>query len=208
MKFESRNNKKMLLLSMVHGVIIGVAGVFLFFIALHFFDGQADKQVTNDKKAATKTTTTAKADDKAYTFYAQQYGVFSSEQSATEFLGTNPKLYTSAIVSFGGQYFVWSAVGTKEKEIKERVDKDSFVKKISFSGAKCESPALVEMPKVLSASKVSKFTFEGSKKKIDPPSNWTSNIEAVSKVSDDIQVIRLQLISHYTAQNKCLKIGF
>lgn len=207
MKFESRNNKKMLLLSMVHGVIIGVAGVFLFFIALHFFDGQADEQVSN-KKTATKTTTTAKVDDKAYTFYVQQYGVFSSEQSATEFLGTNPKLYNSAIVSFGGQYFVWSAVGTKEKEIKERVDKDSFVKEISFSGAKCENPALVEMPKVLSASKVSKFTFDSSKKKIEPPSKWASNIEAVSKVSDDILVIRLQLISHYTAQNKCLKIGF
>lgn len=117
------------------------------FHCIAFFDGQAEKQVTNDKKTASKTTTTAKADDKAYTFYAQQYGVFSSEQSATEFLGTNPKLYTSAIVSFGGQYFVWSAVGTKEKEIKERVDKDSFVKRLALAVLNVKVRHLSKCPK-------------------------------------------------------------
>ncbi|MBK3493438.1 hypothetical protein JFL43_00850 [Viridibacillus sp. YIM B01967] len=207
MKFESRNNKKMLLFAMIHGAIIGVVGVFLFFIALHYFGGD-EESISDVQKKGTNTTANAEIDKKAYTFYAQQYGVFSSEETAKEFLASNPKLYTSAVVSFDDQYYVWSAVATKEKDIKEVLDKESFVKKISLSGAKCESPALIEMPKVLSASKVSKFTFEGAKKKTDSPANWESNIAAVSKVSDDIMVVRLQLMSHYTAQNKCLKIGF
>ena len=40
------------------------------------------------------------------------------------------------------------------------------------------------------------------------PTDWRAQVAAMTKVSDELEIVKLQLLAHYTAENDCLEIQF
>lgn len=208
MKFNRRKSTEQtqfMLAAVIHGVLIGAAGVLLFFFILNTVENRNQQ---SDQALPVSTTKNTKGKSNAKTFYAVQYGVYSSSQAAKDFLAGHPELENMAIIPDGKEYYLWSAVGNSEKKIKSIVTKESFVKPFTLSGDACEEKGLKIIPQLLSASKVAKLNVGDSKKGQAAPIDWQKNVAVMTKVSDQLEVIKLQLLAKYVSENDCIEIKF
>ncbi len=209
MKFnrgKKREKTHFMMAAVVHGILIGVAGVLLFFFILN----AAEKRTIAEEKELPKSSALQKVKNTSSEskFYAMQYGVYSSEQAANDFLAGHPELVNVAIVPAGKQYYLWGGIDHREKNIKKIVNKDSFIKPFALSGASCDEQGLKMLPQMLRADNLSKLNFNSSKKTTVLPMNWNTNVKAVTKGSKELESVKLQLLAHYAAQNDCLNIKF
>ncbi len=209
MKFNMKKNQEQthfLLAAVIHGVLIGAAGVLLFFFILHTVE---KRSVQPDEHVLPASTSQgSKVTSKPVKFFAVQYGVYSSSQAASDFLAGHPEYENVAIVQAGKQFFLWGAVGTNEKKIKSLVNKDSFVKPFTLSGAACEEKGLKILPQLLDVSKVAKLNVSDSSKGQAIPAGWKGQVTEMTKVSSNLEVVKLQLLAHYVSENDCLEIKF
>jgi len=209
MKFNTKKNQEQthfLLAAVIHGVLIGAAGVLLFFFILQTFE---KRSVQPDEQLLPASTSQSTKDiNKPVKFFAVQYGVYSSSQAASDYLAGHPEFENVAIVPVGKQFFLWGAVGTSEKKIKSIVNKDSFVKPFTLTGASCGEKGLKILPQLLGVSKVAKLNVSNSSKGKDIPAGWKGKVAEITKVSNDLEVVKLQLLAHYASENDCLEIKF
>ncbi len=139
MKFKRKKHTEQtdfMLAAVIHGVLIGAAGVLLFFFILQTVEKRAQQQSTHEPiPVSTSQEKVSESKSKSVKFYAVQYGVYSSSQAASDFLAGHPEYENVAIVQSGKQFYLWSAIGNDENKIKSIVTKDSFVKPFTLSGA-------------------------------------------------------------------------
>lgn len=202
---RNKEEKQFLLAAVIHGVMIGAAGVLLFFFILQAVekkDGASDKVLPVNLPKSTK------VESKSVPFYAMQYGVYSSSQAASDFLAGHPEYESVAIIPADKQFYLWGAISTSEKKIKSIVTKDSFVKPFRLSGAACEEKGLKSIPQLLEVSKVAKLNSSDSQSKLAAPVDWKSAVADATKASDKLELVKLMLLEHYVSQNDCLKIQF
>ncbi|MGX9135417.1 hypothetical protein ACWV26_13730 [Rummeliibacillus sp. JY-2-4R] len=214
MKFKRKKHKHneqtdFMLAAVIHGVLIGAAGILLFFFILQTVEKRAAQQSTHEPIPVSKSQEkVSESKSNAVKFYAVQYGVYSSSQAASDFLAGHPEYENAAIVQSGKQFYLWGGIGNDENKIKSIVTKDSFIKPFSLSGAACEEKGLKSIPQLLEASKVAELNIVNAKKGLTMPTDWKAQIAAMSKVSDDLEIVKLQLLAHYGSENDCLEIQF
>ncbi|WP_050995790.1 hypothetical protein [Paenisporosarcina sp. TG20] len=220
MRFSKSFSKFSYTLAILHGFFIGAISIGLFAILIQWQD------ITGPETPATPTTEAPQAEDGKETpdkvtvdapkvtettptsFYAKQHGVFTTATGATTFMQTSASLKSSAIIIADEQYYVWSAASSVESEVKTTGTIESFVKPFRINTAACTEPAMQKLPIFLAYPEPAKFNFESTGNQQSIPKDWLTNIAAISTLSEDSNVIRVQLLSHYLIQNDCIKIEF
>ncbi|MFC4409894.1 hypothetical protein ACFOZY_05515 [Chungangia koreensis] len=227
MKLRKKYSKSAVTMAMLHGVLMGVAGVLIFGFLLNVSNRMEVKsdepgtEVTvsgpvtnaepgNEEKPANNGESEGSDNpgQPAIQFYALQHGVFTSDASAKEFISTDPALQKAAIIPVADQYFIWSEIGVTEDEVrKEDKTGDTFVKSFRLSGAGCMKGD-IRVPELLKETELQKLNFDDSVDGDDLPAQWRENIAAVTAFSKDMKIVRAQLLAHYMLKNECLKIEF
>jgi len=212
MRFSKKFSRFSYTLAIIHGFLIGAISIGLFAIMIQWQDIKAENAAPPTEEA----TKTPEEEQQAVNgpaevvapiqFYAKQNGVFTAADGATALLQSNPAMKSAAIVIADNKYYVWTAASAVESEVKVEGSTESFVKPFRVNSAACTEPALQNLPVYLASTDPSKFNFEDSEYKGAIPKDWQSNITAISTLSNDPNVIRVQLLGHYLAQNDCLKI--
>lgn len=203
-------------MAMLHGVLIGVAGVVIIGIILIGSDGKKPDAAPKPEDVEVPITGPAPVDEEVPTlpagqsieFFARQHGVFSTAESAEAFIAEDPALATAAVVQGEGQYYVWTAVGTTEAEIMDSESEESFRKRFVVDTSACQAIGAGNLQKVLSAPEVAKINISENKKEGEQLPEFEKNIATITTFSNDMKVIRLHLLAHYTVAKECVKITF
>lgn len=209
MRFSKNFSKFSYTLAILHGFFIGVVSIGIFAILIQWQDiSTAEKAGTasDNPEKAEQIAVDAPAKDGTTQFFAKQHGVFTTAEGATELLQSSPAMKSAAIVIADSKYYVWSAASVVESEVKIQGSTDSFVKPFKINSASCTEKAMKNLPVFLANPDPAKFNFEGTGNKDAIPKDWNANIAAISTLSKDFNTIRVQLLSHYSTHNDCLKI--
>ncbi|HWK24306.1 MAG TPA: hypothetical protein VNS08_14855 [Ureibacillus sp.] len=213
MKFPKVIGRHELRNAAVIGSVAGLAGVLFFIILLSSMNltteqqQQADSGKANDEVIPVQSNEVME-DNSSVVFYANQYGVFTSAESAQDFISEYPVLNTGATVEVDGKYYVWSSVTTTKEELILSDNPTSFAKSFKFTGAACTEETLKGLPKLLESNDPSKFYFQDGNIPDNIPQDWQSITSALSSFSQDLGIARVHLIAHYFEKNDCMKIEF
>lgn len=204
MKFPNVIRRGELIQAAILGSATGVVGVLFFIILLNSMNTE---QATNEviPVQGNENTTIVESGEE---FFANQHGMFSSFEAASEFTAGYPSLNTSAIVEIDKKFYVWSSISPTKEGIVKTENPTSFAKAFTFSGAGCTNKTLQNLPTLLKSNDRSKFYFEEGKVPENLPKDWQSITTALSSLSDDLAVVRLHLLTHYFSKNDCMKIKF
>lgn len=193
--------KSAVIRAIVYGALCGVVGVGVFVMLLKFptvttegellpIDVQQEEEVLQQE-----------------TFYARQFGVFSTQEGAVSFLSTAPLLNKAAIVRVDEQHFVWGNVSRGKQENAAPTIPASFYKSFMLASS-CPQAGLAQLPALLHDEKWLNNSFEEGEEMVTLPEDWVTLIPEVMKLSDDLDVVRLHVLNHYYEQLDCLKITF
>lgn len=197
-------------LALLHGFLIGAVSIGLFALLIQWQDIRPvetpEAQIPPEMQPVNVPGDEPKPEVKK-SFFAKQHGVFSSADGATQVLQSDPTLKTAAVIIAEDKYYVWSAVSVEEAEVKSE-GSETFVKPFQIESQSCSEETMKNIPVLLSETDKAKFYFEGVEPTVAYPDDWQTNIKAISTLSKDINIVRAQLLSHYIAQNSCLKVSF
>ena len=203
-------------IALLHGFLIGAVSIGLFALLIQWQDirpvDTPETQIPPEMEPVVvpggdpKPNEEKEVENKS--FFAKQHGVFSTAEGATQVLQSDPTLKTAAVIVAEDKYYIWSAISVEEADLKGTGSTESFVKPFQIEGSSCKEETLKNVPILLSESDKAKFYFEGTEPTIKIPSDWKTNIKAISTLSEDVNIIKAQLLSHYIAQNECLKVSF
>lgn len=222
MKFKKKYTKMTVAMAMLHGVIIGIAAVALVGFIIIGTNGQGKEKaaeqeiVKTDPPASSETTPTSgpavSPDDAPLKLFAKQHGVFTTAQSAQDFIAQDASLTKPAILEIGGQFYVWSAVGIREDEIDVSEYEMTFRKPFFADTSSCSAVGAGKLKSALMETELSKIKSltvvsegEAEDEKI---ADFRKNIVALTVFSSDLRTIRLHLLAHYTHKDGCVKINF
>lgn len=215
MKFPNVIGRRELRNAAVIGSVAGLAGVVFFILLLSSMNSstnqeqqQASSGKGEEEVIPVQSSNEAIEDTSSVEFYANQYGVFQSEESASDFISEHPVLNTSATVEVDGKYYVWSSVTPIREELILSETPTSFAKAFKFSGAACTEETLKGLPTVLENNDPSKFYFQEGAVPDNIPDDWQTITSALSSFSQDLGIARLHLVAHYFDKNDCMKIEF
>lgn len=213
MKFPHIIGRREIVRAALLGSITGIVGVLLFILILNSMNSTYTEQKHQNELIPVSSQQTEEneedvKDGYSEQFYANQHGVFSSFEAATDFVNGYASLNTSAVVEIDGDYYVWSSVSTTKEGVVKSDDPSSFAKPFTLSAAGCSEPALKNLPSLLKSNDPAKFNFEGVKNKEDFPPDWQTISFALSSISSDLSIVRMHLLAHYFTENDCLKIKF
>ncbi|CAM3110206.1 hypothetical protein FITA111629_04045 [Filibacter tadaridae] len=209
-------------MAMVHGVIVGVTAVAvigLLFVVTNGKDpvGAIKEDIPTSGPAPVDKTTTdpvAKADESLQLF-AKQHGAFSTVEAAETFQAEDPTLAKAAIVMVDKTYFIWSEVGLNEGDIEVSAEKGSFRKVLNANASSCAADGVGKLQQVLAETDIAKIKklipdkkAESKEKSSAKQKEFEKHITAATAFTDDLEVIRLLLLSHYAQPDKCVKITF
>lgn len=202
-------------IALLHGFLIGAVSIGLFALLIQWQDirpvDTPEAQIPPEMEPVVAPGNDPKPDEEKVekkSFFAKQHGVFSTAEGATQVLQSDPTLKTAAVIIAEDRYYIWSAISVAESDLKGTGSTESFVKPFQVEASSCTEEALKNVPVLLSESDKAKFYFEGTEPTIKIPSDWKTNIKAISTLSDEINIVKAQLLSHYIAQNECLKVSF
>ncbi len=217
MKFTRIIGRKELMQAAIFGSIAGVIGVVFFVFILNSMntmelqESAEQSQETGQEEtipAVSDQTNTPSSDLFVEQFYANQYGVFSTFNGATEFMAGYPSLNTSAIIKVDNSYYIWSEISTIKEGISKSENPASFTKAFTVSGGACTNPSIQNIPILLSSEDRAKFYFEGTEIPENLPDDWQTITAAMASLSSDLDITRVHLLKHYYELNSCLKIQF
>lgn len=222
MNFKKKYTKVTVAMAMLHGVIIGIAAVAIVGFIIIGTNGQGKEKaaeqeiVKTDPPASSGTTPTSgpavPPDEAPLNLFAKQHGVFTTVQSAQDFIAQNPNLAKADILEIGGQFYVWSAVGLHEDEIELSENEMAFRKPFFADASSCTNEGAGKLRSALSATELSKIksltTVSEGEADDEKIAVFRKNILAITALTPDLQIIRLKLIMHYTHKGGCLKINF
>ncbi|WP_342558824.1 hypothetical protein [Metasolibacillus sp. FSL K6-0083] len=183
------------------GIASGLIGVALFVMILNFV---SNEKVSEEKEDVLPVQQEVVEEVNA-SFYASQHGLFSSKEGAEQFIAANPLLNKAAIIEMDNQFFIWSALSTN-KEV-ATLAPSAFFKQLSIVAA-CSEPTMQRLPEILMDEKYLKNYFGQEQKEGEVPADWGEILAAVTSLSNDINVMRLHIFTHYYGENDCLKIEF
>ncbi|MCG7345010.1 hypothetical protein MHZ92_12760 [Sporosarcina sp. ACRSL] len=222
MNFRKKYSKVTVAMAMLHGVIIGIAAVAIVGAIIISTNGSGKEKaldtevVTTNPPATGMTTPTSgpavSAEDPPLQLFAKQHGVFSTAQTAHDFVSQDASLSKAAILEIEGQFYVWSAVGLREEEIEVSEYEGTFRKPFFANASTCSNDGAGKLTSVLSETELSKIkiltTVSEAEEEDEKLAEFRKNIAAVTAFSSDLRIIRLQLLSHYTHKDGCVKINF
>jgi len=214
MKFGKRYTKKTVFMAMVQGVIIGVAAIAIIgFIILSSNGMKVGETKPPEVPTAGPTASDAETTEQqeigaGLKLYARQHGAFSSSAAAATFMGEDPSLTTAAIIQVAEQYYIWSAVGLTEAEITDSDSEDSFRKEFNATPVACDVVGADKLNTVLSIDDIAKIKSLESEKGDKKAEGLSKDLTAITSFTNDLRVIRLHLLSHYSTKQVCVKITF
>ncbi|WP_052124099.1 hypothetical protein [Ureibacillus manganicus] len=218
MKFNKVIGKTELIQAAIFGSVAGVIGVIFFVFILNSMNtvelpetvepNQEGQEETIPVQSNGTETNTPSSDLFVEKFYANQYGVFSTFNGATEYMAAYPTLNTSAIIKVENNYYIWSELSTVKEGITRSDNPQSFIKELNFSAGGCTNPSIQNIPILLSSEDRSKFYFESTEIPENLPEDWQTITVAMANLSSDLDVTRVHLLKHYFELNDCLKIQF
>jgi hypothetical protein len=204
-----RNPKSKVIIAGIQGLIIGAVGVLLFGFILNLSNDE--KVVSEGGTAETPATEGGKVEVSAepkLTFKAKQYGMFTSKESALDFMGDQPGIADASIVQAGEQFFVWTELFVSEVNSAQSDALPSFTKTLYVSTSGCEDPKVTKLFNSLQKENISKNYFDTLEKKEEYPDDLATIVQAVSVFSDKPSIMRLHLMTHYLEKNTCAKLSF
>lgn len=215
MKFGKRYSKMTVFAAMLHGILIGIAAVaFIGFLLI----GTKGKETAEPPKVDIPTggpapvETTAPAEEQPIRMYAKQHGAFSTSEAAASFIAEQPALAKAAIIQAGNQFYVWSAIGLKEGEIEASEAEGTYRKAFTVGTAACQSIGASQLKTALAETDIAKIktlaSAEKGAKEDEKAKEFAQNITAITAFTDDLRIVRLHLLSHYSRSDKCAKISF
>ena len=217
MKFPNVIGRRELKNAAVIGSVAGLAGVLFFILLLSSMNSSTDQQQQQagsgkgeEEVIPVQSSTEAGVieDDSSVGFFANQYGVFTSKESAQDFISEYPTLNTSATVEVDGKFYVWSSISPIREELILSDNPTSFAKSFKLSSAACTEESLKGLPTILESNDPSKFYFQDGSVPDNIPEDWQSITSALSSFSQDLGMARLHLVTHYVEKNDCMKIEF
>lgn len=214
MKIVNHVMKKQIFRAMIIGGFVGLLGVAIFLGALQASTQLPLKkngsEVANNQSQSETIPTAGETSNtsNASMFYASQAGVYSNYESASSFVAEYPALKESAIVQVDGKFYVWTSMVTEESQLEFLQEPATFKKAFSVSGESCKEPTLAEIPAVLADKNATKLNFKEKGKDSTLPEDWQSIGAAASTISNDLNIIRLHVFSHYQSKNTCLQVKF
>lgn len=206
--------KKQIFRAMIIGGFVGLLGVAIFLGALQASTQLPLKkngsEVANNQSQSETIPTAGETSNtsNASMFYASQAGVYSNYESASSFVAEYPALKESAIVQVDGKFYVWTSMVTEESQLEFLQEPATFKKAFSVSGESCKEPTLAEIPAALADKNATKLNFKEKGKDSTLPEDWQSIGAAASTISNDLNIIRLHVFSHYQSKNTCLQVKF
>ncbi|WP_153732676.1 hypothetical protein [Sporosarcina obsidiansis] len=212
MNFRRSYSKFTVIRAMVQGVVIGLAAVLVIGLTIYTTGG---KDADPSKTVATSGPKTEEKDDQAaiddgsvLAMFVKQYGVFSSKDTATDFVASNPSLANTAILQVSDQFYVWGAVWLKESQVVLKEGEDAFKKKIRVTPGTCKTADVNDVKKALLAEDLSKIELSKDKKDAKKESDLQKKLTAITAFTKDSSIARLHLLAHYSGQDPCFKIQF
>ncbi|MBD7908385.1 hypothetical protein [Sporosarcina gallistercoris] len=223
MNFKKKYSKMTIMLALGQGVLLGIAAVAIVgFILLKTekpesaaspdvnvpASGPASGQAGGKKDEAKSEKAAAGA---PISMYAKQHGVFSSKTSATTFIA-DENLPKAAAVHADGQFYVWSALGLSEKDADPAGEEGVFRKQVTVSPLACDSGEGELLRNVLGASQISEIQdLVASRKQTAGEGKkdaFASNIAAITAFTDDLNIIKMHVLAHYSETGECVKLDF
>ncbi|MCM3637283.1 hypothetical protein M3152_06065 [Sporosarcina luteola] len=222
MNFKKKYSKVTVAMAMLHGVIIGIAAVAIVGFIIVGTNGQGKEKagekevVVTDPPAPGETTPTSgpaiSPEEAPLQLFAKQHGVFSSAQSAQDFISQDASLAKATILQIGGQFYVWSEVGIQEDEIEVSEYEMTFRKPFFVDASSCSNVGAGKLRSALSETELSKIKVlttvaegEADDEKI---AEFRKNIAAVTAFTSDLRIFRIKLLAHYFHKDGCAKINF
>ena len=222
MNFKKKYSKVTVAAAMLHGVLIGIAAVAIVGFIIVGTNGNGKEKATEQNTVATDATgqggttpTSGPAvtpDEAPLELFAKQHGVFTTAQSASDFISQDAGLAKATVLEIGGQFYVWSAVGIKEDEIEVSEYEMTFRKPFFADTSSCSSDGAGKLRGALSETELSKIKILTSASEAEAEdeklADFRKHILAVTTFTSDLRIIRLQLLAHYSHKDGCVKINF
>lgn len=209
MKIVSHVIRKQIVRAILIGGIVGLLGVAIFLGVLQVSNQISQKKEEESQGENGDKTVPASVDSSTSSmFYATQAGVFSNYESASAFLAGYPSLANGAIVDVDGKFYVWTSMVIEESDLTFLEDPPTFKKAFSVVGESCTDAKVTELPVVLADKNATKLNFQETTNDSTLPDDWQTIGTAVSKISKDLSVVRLQVFAHYKSKNTCLQVKF
>ena len=215
MKFGKRYSKVTVLMAMIHGVIIGIAGVALIGLLLMGMKGKEEptaggEEVPTSGPAAVEDPTPA--DGRSLRLFAKQHGVFTATDSAAQFIAEDAALAKAAIVQVNDKYYVWTAIALKENDLDVSESEGTFRKAFNANTEACGASGAGKLWEALNGKEIAEIKNLASEvngvNEEEKSKDFVKNITAITAFTDDLRIAKLLLLSHYSSTNKCVKITF
>ena len=198
---------KQVIRAAILGMFIGLAGVGIFALLLMNASTLQDGPMTaTDEVPSGEVVEVNTLPQQTVNFYANQYGAFTTLNSATEFMAAYPTLNKALAVQVEDKFYVWSMVSLEKVTVEG--EPSSFTKSFQLYSEACPQNAIANIPVYLQDNNKLKNNFEQSTKEDQLPEGWTAFIDSITPLSSDMNVIRLHVLAHFLEQQSCLKIKF
>lgn len=222
MNFRKKYSKVTVAMAMLHGVLIGIAAVVIVGLIIVGTNGIGKEKAIEQETVAADPPTSGEttpasgpaisADEAPLKLFAKQHGVFSSVQSAKDFIAQDVSLAKAAVLQIEGQFYVWSEVGIQEDEIEVSDYEMTFRKPFFVDASSCSNVGAGKLRSVLSETELSKIkvltTAAEGEVEDEKTAEFRKNILGLTAFTSDLRIVRLHLISNYSNKGGCAKINF
>lgn len=222
MNFKKKYSKMTVAMAILHGVIIGIAAVAIVGFIIIGTSGQGkeksgEQEIEATNPLASSDTTPASGpavspDEAPLKLFAKQHGVFSSVESAKEFISQDANLTKAAILQIQGQFYVWSGVGLQEDEIEVSEYEMTFRKPFFADTSACSTVGAGKLRSVLSETELSKIkvltTVAEGEADNEEMADFRKDLVGLTFFTSDLRIIRLHLLSQYSHKEGCVNIKF
>ena len=198
---------KQVIRAAILGMFIGLAGVGIFALLLiNASTVQNEPMTATDEVSSDEVVEVNTTPQQTANFYANQYGAFTTLNSATEFMAAYPTLNKALAIQIEDKFYVWSMVSLEKVSVEG--EPSSFAKSFQLYSEACPQNTIANIPVYLQDDNKLKNNFEQSTEEAQLPEGWTTFIDSITPLSSDMNVIRLHVLAHFLEQQSCLKIKF
>ena len=187
--------------AMIIGSLTGLVGVGIFIMILQLPTEVSEEEIVPTTQMVSEEPVTQAS------FYALQFGVFSTFDGAAQYLSSYPTLNKAAIIEVDGSYYIWSQLDREKVDGATVTTPQSFYKHVTLTSA-CKNAAENQIPNLLKDEKwlTGQPIVEADKQGL--PDNWLTQIAEIQKLSSNVGVVRLHLLINYYESLDCLKFTF
>ena len=120
--------------AMIIGSLTGLVGVGIFIMILQLPTEVSEEEIVPTTQMVSEEPVTQAS------FYALQFGVFSTFDGAAQYLSSYPTLNKAAIIEVDGSYYIWSQLDREKVDGATVTTPQSFYKHVTLTSA-CKNAA-------------------------------------------------------------------